>query len=101
MYLDDLIGNMGDYGWQGRPLNVVEIDGVLYSLDHRRLVAAKHLGLEVPVNVVDLADPKIAGEFARKSTGLRAGTQGLYIDVKGTNIRIDIDGNITFTSEYN
>jgi hypothetical protein len=45
MYLDDLIGNMGDYGWQGRPLNVVEIDGVLYSLDHRRLVAAKHLGL--------------------------------------------------------
>ncbi|MEW5956352.1 MAG: PKD domain-containing protein [Chloroflexota bacterium] len=97
MYLDDLIGSMADYGWQGPPLNVVEKDGLLYSLDHRRLIAAKHLGMDVPVNILDLADPRVFEEFQRKSSGIRGGTKGLYIDIKDAGIRIDMNGNIIFT----
>jgi hypothetical protein len=96
MYLDDLIGTMADYGWKGDPIDVVEKDGILYTLDHRRLAAAKVIGIGVPVNILDLSVVSVAREFRRKSSGLRAGTRGLYIDILGTDIRIDMNGNITF-----
>jgi hypothetical protein len=57
-------------------------------------VAAQQLGIDVPVNVVDLSNPEVATELARKSTGLQAGTQGFYMDIRGTGIRIFIDGSI-------
>jgi RHS repeat-associated protein len=96
IYLDDLIGNMADYGYRGPPINVVEKDGKLYSLDHRRLVAAQILGIDVPIVVQDLSNRRISQEYNAKSTGLSTGTEGEYIDVKGTGIRIYRDGSVRF-----
>lgn len=87
---------MAVYGWSGAPLNVVEIEGVLYSLDHRRLAAAQIIGIDVPIKILDLSNPDVLRQFTNKSSGLRAGTQGLYIDVKKTGIRIHTDGTIEF-----
>jgi hypothetical protein len=95
MYLDDLTGWLATDGFRGAPLNVVQIDGTYYSLDHRRLIAAKILNVEVPINILDLNDPKVMREFQRKRSGLELGTEGLYIDISGTSIRITVDGRIT------
>jgi hypothetical protein len=64
---------------------------VLYSLDNRRLTAAKMLGIDVPVNRLDINDPGVLKEFNRKFT---TDTNGLSIVIRGPNIRVDASGNI-------
>ncbi len=94
MWLDDLAQSIAN-DWTGRPINVVYRDGVAYSLDNRRLAASKLLDIRVPVRVESLNDPRVAREFAIKDTGLKQGTEGRYIDVLHTNLRINLDGSIT------
>ena len=43
------------WDWIRSPLDVAEIDGIMVSLDNRRLLAAQRAGVEsVPINIVDL-----------------------------------------------
>jgi hypothetical protein len=59
-----------------RPIRVVEMDGKLYSLDNRRLVAFKNAGVDgVPIHRVSLDDPKVAREFRAKFNPIEGGTK--------------------------
>jgi aminoglycoside phosphotransferase (APT) family kinase protein len=49
--LDELTASMKKNGWQGKPLDVVQLDGKLVSIDNRRLYAARAAGIEPPVKV--------------------------------------------------
>ncbi len=91
-YLDDLIGDIADYGWNGTPLNVIVKDGKIQSLDNRRLAAGKVLDIDVPVSIRNLNEKKWRKQFNRKKTGVDAGTGGLFIDIKGTGIPV-LDGS--------
>lgn len=39
--------------------------------------------------------PEVAAEWQRKATGHQKGTQGLYVDVMGTPLRINMNGSIS------
>ena len=53
LMLDDLSQSMAQ-GWKGDPLRVYrDATGRLVSLDNRRLTAAKILGIDVPIELVD------------------------------------------------
>jgi RHS repeat-associated protein len=61
-------------------IRVVENEGVLWSLDNRRLLAFSQAGVKtVPVKIVSLADPAIAAEWAAKANPI--GGVGRFIVV--------------------
>jgi hypothetical protein len=73
---------------------VVEQDGALYSIDNRRLAAAKVADIQVPVVRVDLNDPYWFAKFDSHSSGIRRGTADAYIRLRGTDYIITMNGDI-------
>ncbi len=53
------------------PIHIYEKDGRIFSLDNRRLAAAKAAGVELPYVKVDPSDPKVAREIRRKHNPIR------------------------------
>jgi hypothetical protein len=50
------------WDWSRSPLEVVEVNGKLVSLNNRRLLAAQRAGVEsVPIQKVNLAEPRPKG----------------------------------------
>lgn len=50
----EIAESMRSGGWQGPPIKTVDINGRLYVVDgHRRLAAARQVGLDLPYEVVD------------------------------------------------
>jgi hypothetical protein len=88
--LDMLAGDIGSYGFRGA-IDVVEIEGIMYSLDNRRLTVSKMLDIEVPVNRLDINDPKVLARFNRVFT---TDTEGLSIKIRGSEIRMSANGEI-------
>jgi hypothetical protein len=86
-YLDDLAQDMAQ-GWKGDPLQVLEVDGKLVSLDNRRLTVAKMLGIDVPVIIT-----KGTMDDLIKYGG---GRDGIFtqIPIRGTDMIIDMFGRM-------
>jgi RHS repeat-associated protein len=53
------------------PINIVEKNGTLFTLDNRRLVTFSAAGVDkIPVNRLDLKDPTVLREFIKKSRNM-------------------------------
>ena len=102
MQILDLARSMAAEGWNGPPLHVVDYQGGFFSLDNRRLAAAKMAGtllpegedMVVPVTKLEMDDVfrkgnqggsvSVANEFNRKSTGIDSGTANVHVIVRNT-----------------
>ncbi|WP_245983350.1 DUF6862 domain-containing protein, partial [Trinickia fusca] len=77
---DDLVQSMRTNGWQGAPVDVVEMpDGNLTSMDNTRIAAAREAGINVQANVRGFNDPLTSEElsrFAKPEKGFNPKTWG-------------------------
>ena len=70
LMLDDLSQSMAQ-GWKGDPLRVYhDATGRLVSLDNRRLAAAKIIGIDVPIELVDPTNNSILRIINKKRDGI-------------------------------
>jgi len=98
-FIDQMADDMMDHGWNGGPLRVVSYNGEYWSLDNRRLAAAKIAGLEnVPVTIYDSpSDPAISevwnDHFTTESSGYDGEKIRVVDDRNGPEIGIGIQGN--------
>ena len=91
LMLDDLSQSMAQ-GWKGDPLRVYhDATGRLVSLDNRRLAAAKILGIDVPVEILDPNLPSVS-EIIRKRDG--AFTSIAIGSKKNPSVVLDMLGRI-------
>lgn len=98
--LDDLAEDMALNGWKGNPLQVVKYRDALWSLDNRRLAAAKLADIDVPVELYEShLNPKINKKWSAHFT---TETFGLTIDVveryngPKLGIKLKMKGNLRF-----
>jgi hypothetical protein len=63
---EDIVRSMKRNGWKDEPIDVVMMpDGVLTSMDNRRLLAARHAGINVQARVHSMADLLTLDEIKR------------------------------------
>ncbi|PZT91336.1 MAG: hypothetical protein DI637_02185 [Citromicrobium sp.] len=66
MEFNELVDSMRRDGWQGDPVDVVNMpDGAPTSIDNRRLLAAREAGIPIEANVHNASDPLTASEVRR------------------------------------
>lgn len=64
----ELVELMQQNGWQGAPIDVVNMpDGAPTSMDNRRLLAAREAGIPIQANVRDASDPLSPADIDRFS----------------------------------
>jgi len=81
---DELVSSMRRDGWQGDPVDVVNMpDGAPTSMDNRRLLAAREAGIPIEANVRNASDPLTPAQIDRFETnGQRPTTWGEAIQLR-------------------
>jgi len=101
--IDLMAQDMAANGWKGDPIQVVRYQGKWYSLDNRRLAAAKIAGLEdVPVTMYDSPeDISINRKWVEHSTSPNNGTMVSIVNNRGgtgLGLYVDMEGRVIFTA---